>query len=74
MDPDLALIVGLCVSALAVPGIFSAIADARAPRAAAIALLVGGGLVVLAITQKPGGYAMSDLPDVFFNVIGRYLN
>ncbi|MGX9354955.1 hypothetical protein ACS3SW_07265 [Roseobacteraceae bacterium S113] len=74
MDTDLALIVGLCVSAIAIPGVISAFSEGRAPRAAAIALLVGGGSVVLAITQNPGGYALADVPDAFFSVVGRYIN
>ncbi|WP_425041262.1 hypothetical protein [Primorskyibacter sp. S187A] len=73
MDTDLALIIGICVCALAVPGVISAITESRAPRAAAIAFLVGGGLVLFAVTQHPGGYSLSELPDVFFEVVARYI-
>ena len=73
MDTDLALIVGIFVTALAIPGVISAFSEGRAPRAASIAFLVGGGLMVLAITQHPGGYAMADLPEVFFDVVARYI-
>ena len=34
-----------------------------------IALVVGGGLVVFALTQKPGGYRIEDVPRTFIRVI-----
>lgn len=74
MDTDLALIIGLVISLLAVPAILSAMSDGRAPRSAAIAVMVGGGLVVFAVASHPGGYAIADIPDVFFRVVGRYVN
>lgn len=74
MDTDLALIIGLIIAGLSVPAIISAISEARAPRAAAIAVLAGGGLIVFAVTSHPGGYAMAEIPDVFFRVVGRYMN
>lgn len=74
MDSDLALIIGLIIAGLSVPAIISAISEARAPRAAAITILIGGGLIVFAVTSNPGGYAMADIPDVFFRVVGRYVN
>lgn len=74
MDPDLMLVVGLIVGGFSIPSIMGAFADGRVPRAAAIAVMVGGGLVALAIRDAPGGYAMADIPDVFVKVIGRYIN
>ncbi|MDA7428548.1 hypothetical protein PGB28_08750 [Primorskyibacter aestuariivivens] len=74
MDTDLALIIGLVVAVLAVPAIVSAMTDGRAPRAAAIAVMVGGGLMVFAVASHPGGYAISEIPEVVFRVVGRYLN
>jgi hypothetical protein len=41
---------------------------------ASIAVLVGGGLVALAVSQKPSGYALEDIPTVFVEVVGRYIN
>ena len=73
MDTDLFLIVGIFVCLFAVPGVIAAIVESRAPRAASIAILVGGGLMVLAITNQPGGYRFEDVPDVFFNVIARFM-
>lgn len=74
MDTDLALIMGLFVCTIGIPGVVSAISESRAPRAAAIAVLVGGGLLIYAVTNKHGGYQFSEIPDVLFRVVGRYLH
>ncbi len=73
MDPDLALTLGLVIAAFSVPSILSALSDRRAPRASALTVLIGGGLILYAIQGKPGGYAMAQIPDVFVSVVGRYL-
>ncbi len=36
-------------------------------------ILIGGGLVGLAFYQNPQGYTFERVPDVVFEVIGRYL-
>lgn len=74
MNPDLMLVIGLVVGGFSIPSIMGALADGRVPRAAAIAIMISGGLIVLAIRDKPGGYAINDIPDVFVSVVGRYLN
>ena len=74
MDTDLALVVGLIGGVFSVPSVVSAIMESRAPRVAAFALILGGGLVVWAIQEKPGGYKLEQIPYVVVQVIGRYLN
>lgn len=74
MQYDLYLVIGLVILGFTVPSIFSAFSDGRAPRAAAIMLLIGGGLVALAVTQKPMGYTLDDIPRAFVRVVGHYLN
>jgi hypothetical protein len=74
MDSDLALVIGLVLAALTVPSILSALSDRRAPRASAITILIAGGLIVFAIQDKPGGYRLEQLPDVFISVIARYIS
>ena len=74
MDSDLTFVIGALMLALSIPSILSAYADSRPPRAAVIILLIGGTLVVVALGQKPGGIALADIPDIFFRVIGRYVN
>ena len=49
-------------------------ADGRAPRAGAIMVLIGGVLVVVALTQKPSVYPFAEIPEVVFSVIGRFIN
>lgn len=73
MDTDLALVIGLVIAALSVPSILSAVADRRAPRASAITVLIAGGLIVFAIQGKPGGYRLTDLPDVVVSVAARFM-
>ncbi len=73
MDTDLALTLGMLLIALAVPAIMSAIADGRSPRVPAVVLLIGGGLILYALGEKPGGYRLHEIPDAFFGVLGRYL-
>ena len=74
MDSDLFLVMGIVVAAFAVPAVISAFSDSRPPRAAAIAVLVGGGLILLAFLSKPGGYAPAQIPEVFARVVARLLN
>ena len=74
MDTDLILVVGLVLCALAVPSLMSAYAESRTPRSGAIVVLIGGVLIVVALTQNPRGYTFAGIPDVVFTVIGRYLN
>jgi hypothetical protein len=73
MDPDLLLVIGLVVGILAVPSMLSALSESRAPRAAAIVVLIAGVLVVVAMQTKGGGYTIAEIPQVFLNVIGRYI-
>ena len=68
------LVIGLVIGGFSIPSIMGALADGRVPRAAAIAIMVAGGLVALAVKEKPSGYAINDIPDVFVSVVGRYIN
>ena len=73
MDTDLALVLGIVIAALSIPSILSALSDRRAPRASAITILIAGGLIVFAVTGKPGGYALQDIPDTFVRVTARLM-
>ena len=73
MDPDLALILGLVLIVLSIPSMVAAFSDGHAPRVAAFTLIAGGVMVIWAITTKPGGYTIRDVPDTFMTVVGRYL-
>ncbi|MFT6423876.1 MAG: hypothetical protein ACJAYH_001335 [Celeribacter sp.] len=72
MDTDLFLVIGAAVLVLALPALIGAFSEGRPPRAAAILVLIGGGLTVLAVTQNPGGYSIDEVPQALIRVIGRY--
>jgi hypothetical protein len=74
MDTDLILVIGVVVLVLSFPSLLSAFSESRAPRAGAILLLIGGVLVVVALTRHSAGYTFAEIPDVFVRVVGRYLH
>lgn len=74
MDTDLILVIGIVLCALSIPSLLSAYVEGRAPRAGSILIFIGGVLVVVALTQHARGYTFEEVPDVFFRVIGRYVN
>jgi len=74
MDHDLALVIGLVIGVFSIPAIVSAISDGHTPRVAAIAVIFAGGLLAYAITGKPSGYSMDQIPHVVVSVVGRYVN
>ena len=73
MDPDLFFVIGIILGLLSIPSLLTAFSESRAPRMGAIMALVAGVLVVIAMQNKAGGYTFAEMPDVFFNVIGRYI-
>ena len=74
MDSDLFLVIGIVIFALSIPSLLSAWVEGRVPRSGAVAVFTGVVLVILALTNHAGGYSFTEIPDVFFRVIGRYLN
>lgn len=74
MQNDLFMVIGVIIIGFSIPSIVSAFAEGRPPRVAAIMLLIGGGLAAIAMTQKPGGYAIADIPGAFVRVVGYFLN
>lgn len=72
MDADLYLTIGLVLLAFALPPILGALTEGRAPRAAAIVVLVGGSLVVMALNDRQ--YTLDDIPHAFVRVVGRFIN
>ncbi len=74
MEPDMMLVVGMGLVVLSLPSILAAWADSRAPRLGALLFLAGGGLVIWALREKEGGYTWSQIPDVFYGVVGQILN
>ena len=74
MQTDLFLVAGIVIASLAVLSVLAAFADSRLSRGGLLMLLAGAALVALALTQRPGGYRLAEVPDAFYRVIGRVLN
>ncbi len=72
MDTDLIIVVGVLAIVLAVPTLLSSWVDGSVPRAGSILVLVGGVLIVVALTQHGRGYTISEMPDVFMRVFARF--
>ena len=73
MDADLFFVIGLVIAAFSIPPIIGAISEGRAPRAAAIMVLIGGGLILLAVNDRPGVYTLNSIPDAFVRVVARVI-
>ncbi len=69
MSNDQLLVIGIIICALAIPSLLAAYSESRPPRAGAIMVLIGGVLLTIAITQKPGGYKFDQIPHLFVQVI-----
>ena len=73
MDSDLVLVLGLVLVVLAIPAAMSAFSDGRRPIAPAATLVIAVCLIAFAHVSHPGGYAVRDVPGVFYSVVGRVL-
>lgn len=74
IDPDLFLIVGILVALLTFPAMLSAYSEGRPPRAAMVAAVVGGALIIFAVANRPGGYSAPEIPKIVVQVFERYLH
>ena len=72
MDPDLALVIGIVLLVFSVPSVMSAFSEGRAPRVAAFTIIAGGLLTVWAISHKPDGFDLMDIPRAFISVVARF--
>lgn len=57
------MVIGIVLVGLSIP---SALAERRSLRVAAIIIVIGGFLMALAFSQKPGGYSFDDAANAFF--------
>lgn len=74
VDLDLIFVLGVCLAVLILPAIVSAILDGRTPRTPALLLVISALMIGYAAFEKPSAYTLSNIPDVFANVIARYTN
>lgn len=68
MSYDVGLVLGMIIAGFSIPAIVSAFSDGRVPRAAALMVMLGGGLIAWSLTGKPGGYSLDQIPEVFVKV------
>ena len=73
MDPDIILIIGIVLAILSVPSMLSAFSEGRAPRVGAFTAVLGGCMIVWAVTSHPDGYQWHEVPEVFVRVVARFL-
>ena len=71
MTPDIILVLGLALLVLTIPGLVASYSDGRSIRLSGLSMLVGVGLVAYAYSQTPGGYQLTDVPDVIVRVVGQ---
>lgn len=74
MDTDLMLVTGIILGVMSIPALLNAFTEGRAPRLAAIVVLIAGTLVAVAMTQPGGNYSFAELPQVFGRVFSRLIN
>lgn len=74
VDPDTIFVIGMVIGILAIPALIGAFSESRTPRTAAILVMISAGLIAVAVLQKPGGYKVSEAPDVFFRVVAKIVN
>ncbi|MEM8977994.1 MAG: hypothetical protein AAGD04_00780 [Pseudomonadota bacterium] len=73
MQPDQYLVLGLIITVLSIPSLVSAYSEGRAPRLGAMFFVVGGGMIAYAANQKPTGYSLNEIPQIFMQVVGAYI-
>ncbi|MEM7472487.1 MAG: hypothetical protein AAF340_14145 [Pseudomonadota bacterium] len=64
------LVLGMVIGVLAIPGMFSSIVDGSPPRAATVAVVVSGAMIIYAVYKTPGGYSLNEIPNVIARVVG----
>ncbi|MFP7569917.1 hypothetical protein [Marivita sp. S2033] len=72
MDPDTLFVMGLGIGVLSIPAVVSSITKGQRPRVATITLMIAGGMVVYAMSQKPGGYKLEAIPAIVSKVVNSF--
>jgi len=70
---DFYFVLGLVLGILSIPSIISAYSDGNTPRFSAIMVVIAGGLMAYAASNKPGGYELSEIPAVFMSVVSQII-
>ena len=74
MDTDLILTLGIVLMVLTLPSLLAAWVEGRVPRVGAILLITSFAMIIAAVSTRPGGYAINDIPGVMLAVGARAVN
>ncbi len=74
MDTDLYLTLGIILGLLTLPSLMNAWTEGRPPRVGAIFLMVSIILIAVALTQRPSGYSLGEIPNAMLKVFSRLTN
>lgn len=74
MDPDFVLVIGLGLLLLSIPSVLSAMSESRPPRVSLIVIVAGGGMMLYAMMNKPGGYTVQSMAEAVYRVIGAIVS
>jgi hypothetical protein len=66
---DLIMVLGVFVLFLAFPAAVGAFSRGAPPRAAMLSLFAGGVMIVYANASRPGGYSVSEVPNLVVKVL-----
>jgi uncharacterized membrane protein HdeD (DUF308 family) len=73
VNPDVALVTGLFVLILGIVSAVSAFSDGHRPTVALVLAAIAGVLILHAVTTRPGGYPLDDIPNALLRVIGMVI-
>jgi len=74
VDTDYALVMGLIIAVMGVPSVLGAAVNGRAPCMGIIMVVISGGLIAYAVTERPGGYGANDVQRAFTRVVSELVN
>ncbi len=74
MTSDLLYVLGVLLVVLAIPALATAYADRRPPLVSLIVMVLGFGLIGWIYSTDPTTYALPQLPNALFRVIGYVLH
>ncbi|MGH1464502.1 MAG: hypothetical protein ACRBBQ_03995 [Cognatishimia sp.] len=73
MNTDVILTIGLVLTVFSVPAYLSALADGRSRRASSLCMILAGASVAWALSTKPGGYTLDEIPEVVIEQIAHLI-
>ncbi|MCX7646050.1 MAG: hypothetical protein N2Z62_12260 [Rhodobacteraceae bacterium] len=72
MDPDVVMTIGVLLGAVSFPSVIhNVLHDGRPSKVVGFTSLVALTVIVIAAVNKPGGYAITDIPEVVISVLRR---